>query len=182
MLKKLLALILCLNFTIAKDITPSDVYTQAMLISEELHVLFDYYDVEHDHDGTVEQHTIKIPLKPRNVWQKSYEIMVKINMLRVSKQLPIVNPVNLEPVLNLSPSLVYEQTQRILTEIKIFKYRMGIKDRKHKVKIYKNKTPVDVYNALAHISASFDELNNIGFIYKIQNLFIHILFHWIWLF
>lgn len=168
MIKKLVILILLLNVASAKQITPNEVYAQVMLITQEMHFILEHYGIEHKHHKVEEHIEIKTALKPRNVWQKTYEIMMKINMFRVSKKLPIVEPVNMAPVLNLNPDLVYEQTQRILTEIKIFKYRLGLNDNDHKeehkeVKIYKNKTPLDVFNSLANVSSSFDNLNKAGF-------------------
>ncbi len=130
-----------------------------MLITDETHFLLKHYGIEHDHDGIIKRTKVSTKLKPRNVWQMTYEIMVKINILREEYKLPIIEPVNMSPVLNLNPDLVYEQTQRILTELKIFEVRTSIKVPKFKLKIYKNKTPIDVYNSLMHISKSFDELN-----------------------
>ena len=83
--------------------------------------------------------------------------------MRANHNLPIIEPVNVEPVLELNPDLVYEQTQRLLSEIKIFKYRMGIKSKEFKSAKYKNKTSLDVFNALNHVSGLFDELNGAGF-------------------
>jgi len=158
-----LILIVFLTFGLfAKEITPNDVYAQVMLISEEMHFLLKHYGIEHDHEK--EKKRIKTQLKPRNVWQLTYEITVKMNMLRTSNDLPMIEPVNMEPVLHLNPDLVFEQTQRILTEIRIFKLRMGIKNSDiPKVEVYHNKTPLDVYNALSNISSAFDKLNRSGF-------------------
>ena len=147
----------------AKIITPNDVYSQVMLISDEMHFLLKHYEVKHNGEEEADNTNIKTSLKPRNVWQLTYEITIKINILRISHKLPFIEPANMEPVLNLNPDLVYEQTQRILTEIKIFKYRMGIESKKFEIKKYKNKTPLDVFNALSHISSAFDELNGVGF-------------------
>jgi hypothetical protein len=147
----------------AKTITPNEVYAQAMLISDETHYLLKHYGIKHDHNGIISRTAIKTQLKPRNVWQMTYEIAIKMNILRTAHKLPVIEPVNMAPVLNLNPDLVYEQTQRILTEIKIFNYRMGIKNRELKAKKYTKKTPVDVFNLLRQISASFDELNQAEF-------------------
>ena len=153
-------LIFLLTFGLyAKTITPNEVYA----IFDETHFLLKYYGIEHDHDGIISRTAIKAQLKPRNVWQITYEIAIKINILRNAHKLPTIEPVNVAPVLNLNPDLVYEQTQRILTEIKIFKHRLGIKNKELKAKRYTNKTSVDVFNLLREISASFDELNQAGF-------------------
>ena len=162
-MKKLLLLLIMLTLSLsAKSMTPNEVYSQVMLIQEEVHYLLKYYNTPHDHDGIMERVHVRTKLKPRNVWQKSYEIMVKINILRNEYNLPTVEPVNMAPVLDLNPDLVYEQTQRILTELKIFRVRLGIKDRVYKLKTYKGKTPLDVYIGLSHVSASLDELNKGG--------------------
>ncbi len=154
----ILILLLTLGLS-AKSITPNEVYGQVMLITDEMHYLLKYYGIEHDHEGIIKRTTVATKLKPRNTWQITYEIMVKINILREEYNLPIIEPVNMTPVLNLNPDLVYEQTQRILTELEIFMIRKGIKHPEHKTKVYKGKTPIDVYNALTHVSKSFDELN-----------------------
>jgi len=160
---KFFLLLYLLTFSLfSKNITPNDVYSQVMLISDEIHFLLKHYDVKHDHEGIIKRVKISTKLRPRNTWQKTYEIMVKINILRDEYGLPIVEPANMSPVLHLNPDLVYEQTQRILTEIQIFKLRKGLKSPVFKVKKYTGKTPVDVFNGLSHISASFDELNKGG--------------------
>ena len=162
MIKIIITLVLFFNIINAKNITPNEVYSQVMLIKEEIHYLLKYYDVSHDHEGIVKRVQLSTKLKPRNVWQKSYEIMVKINILRNEYSLPTIEPVNMAPVLNLNPNLVYEQTQRILTEFKIFKHRLGIKNEVYKLKTFKGKTSLDVYIGLSHVSASLDELNKGG--------------------
>ncbi len=157
---KKIILLLLLTFSLsAKTITPNQVYAQTMLITQKLHFLLKYYGIEHDHEGIMKRTTISTKLKPRNTWQITYEIMVKINILREDKGLPFIEPVNMSPILNLNPDLVYEQTQRILTELEIFMKREEIEFPQHKKKSYTSKTPIDVYNALSHISRSFDELN-----------------------
>ena len=162
MVKFLIIMVLFFNTINAKNITPNEVYSQVMLITDEVHYLLKYYDVNHDHEGITKRVQLSTKLKPRNVWQKSYEIMVKINILRNEYNLPTIKPVNMAPVLNLNPELVYEQTQRILTEFKIFKERLGIKHKTFKLLTFKGKTPLDVYIGLSHISASLDELNKGG--------------------
>ncbi len=162
MIKILIMLLLFINTTNAKNITPNEVYSQVMIITDELHYLLKHYDIQHDHDGIMKRVHLSTKLKPRNVWQKSYEIMVKINMLRREHHLPLIEPVNMAPILNLNQNLVYEQTQRISTELKIFKQRVGLKYQQNETKKYKGKTSLDVYIGLSYISASLDELNKGG--------------------
>jgi len=158
MKKIILIFLLCFGLN-AKTITPNDVYSEVMFIMGEIHYLLKFYDIKHDHEGIIKRTTITSKLKPRNVWQITYEIMVKINILRQEYKLPIIEPINMAPVLHLNPDLVYEQTQRIQTELKIFMARQGIPEPIIKRTFYKGKTPLDVYVGLSHVSASFDELN-----------------------
>jgi len=162
-MKKLFFLLLLGTILSARVITPTDVYSQVMKINNEMVSLLNYYGIKYNEQEIAQRTTIKTSLKPRNVWQLTYEIAIKINMLRIANKLPTIEPINMEPVLNLNPDLVYEQTQRILTEIEIYKFRSDIKTVMHKTKLYKNKTPLDVFNALSKISAMFDELNQAGF-------------------
>jgi len=157
----LLLLLLCSALN-AKIITPNEVYSEVSLISEELHSIMKYYNVVHNDNEIKKSTKVIVNLKPRNVWQKSYEIMIKINILRNTYNLPTIKPVNMSPVLELNPDLVYEQTQRILTELEIFKFRMGIPKGNNKRKKYTNMKPLDVFNGLSYLSASLDILNKGG--------------------
>jgi len=143
----------------AKEITPNDVYAQTVLIQDHVHYLLKHYDIKHDHEGIIKRTSISTRLKPRNAWQKSYEILVKINILRGNYNLARIEPVGMEPVEKLNPDMVYGQTQRILAELEVFEVRKDIKIPIFAHKKYKNKTPLDVYNIFSHVSASFDELN-----------------------
>jgi len=159
MLKLLVTLALLITISSAKNITPSEVYSQVMLIQDDIHHLLKYYGIKHHHKEMSEISLVRTPLKPRNVWQKTYEIMIKINILRQEHDLPIIEPINMPPVAHLNPDLVYEQTQRILTELRIFEIRMSIPIITYHPKVYKYKTPLDVFNALSSISLTIDELN-----------------------
>ncbi len=158
-MKKIILLLLLTLTLSAKNITPNEVYSQVMIITDEIHYLLKYYGIKHDHEGIVKRTRVSTRLQPRNTWQITYEIMVKINILREKHNLPIIEPVNMTPMLHLNPDLVYEQTQRILTELAIFMKREDIPHLQHNQRVYKSKTPLDVFNSLVHISFSFDELN-----------------------
>ena len=158
MIRIFISLLLALGLS-AKTITPNDVYSQSILIQNHLHFLLKHYNVEHRHEKIKKNANFSIKLKPRHSWQKSYEILVKINMMRALNDLPRIEPVGIVAVENLNPDMVYEQTQRILTEIKIFENRKDMIVPEFKIITYSNKTPLDVYNAFTDISMSFDELN-----------------------
>jgi len=154
-------LLLSLSLSAKNHISPNDVYSQSVLIDEEIIFLLKYYNIEHAHDNKtiVKNIMLTSQTKPRNSWQKTYEIMVKINLLRNKYKLAMIEPVNIEAVLNMSSELVYEQTQRVLTELQIFKTRMNIKSPKFQLKTFKGKTSADVFYLLSHISDALDELN-----------------------
>lgn len=143
-----------------REITPSDVYAQVDLIKREVYYLLDYYKIPYDKSKIdKEANSILTKMKPRNVWQKSYEVLIKINFLRSTHKLPIIEPVNMMPVLHLNPDLVYEQTQRIQTELHIFAIRKNISLPKFKIKAFTKKVPSDVFRGFTAISLAFDILN-----------------------
>ncbi len=164
MIKILIALTLLFNIAVAKKVTANEVYAQVILIQKYIHNLHKYFKIEHHHeDQGIETNKIKTKLNPRNSWQKTYEILVKINILRNENDLPTIEPVNMTPELNINPNLVYGMTQRILTELYIFHYLLEIKTPVYKAEIFQGKSSLDVFNGLNHISTSLDELNKIGF-------------------
>ena len=160
---KIIILLFVITSIYAKEITPNEVFSQVERIIKQTNDLLEADGIKYNQKKIKNKVRIYTHLKPRNVWQKTYEIMIKINILRKTHNLPIIEPVNLEPVLDLHPDLVYEQTQRILTEIRIYKIRMGIPIKRYETKKYINKTPLDVYNALSYVSVVFDKLNKISF-------------------
>ncbi len=152
---------LCLvSFIHANEkITPSEVYSQVIQIKKEIDVLKKHFNI----NTSIKIHKMNSKLKPRHAWQKTYEIFIKINILRASYSMPKIEPANLQPVLNINPILTYEQTQRILTELRIFKTRLGINKQISHNKKFINKTPLDVYNTLNNISKELDLLNGTQF-------------------
>ena len=158
-MKKMILFLIVFTSLSGKTITPKDVYAQTILIQEHVRFLLKNYGIKHNDTNLDKKSMIRTQLKPRNAWQKGYEILIKINMLRVSHNLSRIEPVGVEPVEQLNPDMVYGQTQRILTEIKIFEVRKGISVPHFQTKKFYKKTPMDVYNIFTGISASLDELN-----------------------
>lgn len=140
--------------------TPSNVFSQVMQIEKELLILKKHLNIT---KGYKFDPIEKTELKPRHAWQKTYEIMVKINVFRRAHSLPTIEPVNMEPVLNIAPVLTYEQTQRILAELSILKFRLGITKKVSKADKYKNKTPMNVFNKLREVSSILDVINGSEF-------------------
>ncbi len=142
-----------------EKVTPSDVFAQAVQITEEIEILKKHFNVT----GSVEVEEVKSNLKPRHVWQETYDILVKINILREKSGLPIIAVNSLEPVKEINPVLVYEQTRRILLELEIVKFRLDIKEQRGKLKKFAGKTPSDVFNKINYISHHLDLINGASF-------------------
>jgi len=137
------------------DIDSSDVYAQALQIEKEINILKKHFNIKEEKPAP----PIIAALKPRHVWGKSYFIAAKINLFRRKHRLPVSTVNVLEPVLNMNIALVYEQTQRILTEIQILKTRLNISQRITPVEKFTGKQPIDIYNKLNWVSYQWDVLN-----------------------
>lgn len=158
-MKFLFLFLFILTGVFSKEITPSEVYGQAILIEEQTESILRHFNIDYKSIPFDRRKKIKVKIRPRNVWQKTYEILIKINILRNRFDLPSIAPTNISPVLNMNSDLVYEQTQRVLTELEIFKYRLEIPSAKLERKIYKNKNSLDVFNQLSYVSEMLDSVN-----------------------
>ena len=139
--------------------TPSDVYTEALKIEQEIEIIRQHLKAP----KTRIPERLDVQLKPRNAWQKTYEIFVKINILREKNGLPRIEETNLAPVKSMDPGLVHEQVKRILTELDIFKTRVEIRKQIKAVAQQHDKTPSDVYHLLDTISSQLDSINGKSF-------------------
>jgi hypothetical protein len=137
------------------EITPSEVYSQVMQIDKEVELLKKHFGIHQEKKADIYRGS----LRPRHVWEKSYLVQVKINVLRKKFGLPRNQPNSIEPELNLSPGLVFEQSQRLLAELHVFKKRLGITTQVSAPQQFKGKQPIDVFNRLHHISYQLDVLN-----------------------
>lgn len=149
---------LCVNVS-GSSITPSEVYTEVKKIEKEIDLIHDALKIKRSYNKKLEARVFKTNIKPRHVWQKTYLVMVKINILRKNHNMPRVEEVSVEAVKNLEPDLVYEMTQRVLTELHIFKKLRGIKTQISKTALNKNKKPLDVFNLMHRVSQKLDIIN-----------------------
>lgn len=140
--------------------TPSDVYTEALRIQGDINIISVHFNTA----MVTPPMPVQAQLKPRNAWQKSYEIMVKINILREKYNLPRMEEVQIKPLKHLDPGLTHGQVRRILTELDIFMTRVGISSRSPEAKLQTKKTPAGVYNLLNAISAQLDAVNGESFV------------------
>jgi len=149
-----IALFSATAFGVARK-TPAEVFVQAKRIESEVKLL-----LAHEHrSSTVEFVPFEANLRPRHVWQKGYIIQTKLNIYRKNKHWPIWIASGLEPVLVFDPSLVFEHTQLILTELANIKSRLGIHTVTGLPKLIRGKKPIDVFNQLHRVSLLLDRLN-----------------------
>jgi len=135
--------------------SPSHVFAQVKKIEQEVRLIL-------AHEGrrpVVKFQQVKVNLKPRHVWQKGYIIISQLNRFRKNKRWPVSVPGALEPVLELEPLLVYEQTQFILVRLANIKSRLGIRKKVKAPALIPGKRPIDVYNQLHFVSLLLDQLN-----------------------
>ncbi|MFK5975060.1 MAG: hypothetical protein QM493_01010 [Sulfurovum sp.] len=141
--------------SLKKSITSSNVYRKVIQLDKEILLIKEHFGIS----KKPKYIDIQTKLLPRHTWQMSYELFVKINILREKYNLPIIEPVNMEPTLELDSIFTYEQILRLIQEVKIVKFRFGIDKEIGDVGIYTNKTPTDVYNKLNILSREFDIIN-----------------------
>ena len=103
-------------------ITPSDVYTKVETLRNEVQLLKTHAGV------TQKARTLQIhsALMPRDAFQITYTIFVKINVYRDMNGLRAIPIASMNPVLKMDPVMTYEQVLRLIEEVRILKMRMGI--------------------------------------------------------
>ena len=159
MMKASLALLLLLPMLFsatarAAEATPNDVYAQALRIEAEVESLKRHFKIT----GKAKVEAKSGDLKPRHTWAKSYIILLKLGKLRRKLGLTFIEPVNIEPMLDMPPNQPWGMTQRILGEIAILKYYLDIPGQPPASVKLSGKRPVDVYNKLHHISGELELL------------------------
>jgi hypothetical protein len=145
-----------LSLSVHAEITADDIYAYANQINEEINILKRHFSVKE----TKSVKEIKIFVLPRHTWQKSYEILFKLNLFREKQGLPILTVTSREPQKNPPPAIVYEQVLRIITELQIIKFYLGIQEEAPPRSSFSGKTVNDNYNLLNAISAQLDLLND----------------------
>jgi hypothetical protein len=156
----LLTLMLCCSVVTATEITASDVYVQALRVNDEIKILKHHFNITQEATPPI----FTLPLNPRHVWQKTYEILYKLNILRETLGMASLSIPSRQPLLNVSPAYPYEQILRILTEIEIIKRHLEITEKTElSTAVITGKTPTDNFNFLNKISVEIDFLNGSSF-------------------
>ena len=134
--------------------TPNEVYGRLYLINEEIKLLKQFFQITKQ----VKPSKVNTELYSRHMWQKTYEVMVKINLFREKQDLPYLAVPSREPLKNPPSILVYEQLLRILTEIEVIKLVSEIPNIAVPEKKFSNIRVVDSFNFISNISAELDLL------------------------
>ncbi len=135
--------------------TPSDVYSQAMVLKQMIKELRKESGVRKPLPVVEKQHN-KLP---RHVLQKTLEVLNKVNKYRELQEYGLITvpPV---PARKITPQDVYNNVVRLKQEVK---YLLKNPNKKFAYKQYYNKTSSDVYQVLWQISLGFDALIGQGF-------------------
>ena len=153
-MKYILISLLFLNFSLNALIikTPSDVYSEAMLLKEKIIYIRNKEKVKSKFPK-IDKQTNKAP---RHVLQKSLEVLSKINKYRIVRSYGEI-AIPSYPSRKITPDDVFAYVKRINEEITPF-----INDEEFlnslKLKQYYNKTPNDVYQLLWSVSLALDPL------------------------
>jgi hypothetical protein len=99
-------------------------------------------------------------MKPRHIRAESYILMFKLGKLRRKLGLTYIQPAGSEPSLDNRPGQPWGTLQRILTEIQIIKFYLGMPTPPPVAASVSGKRTIDVYNKLHQISAGLDLLTS----------------------
>lgn len=144
--------------TAAAAATSSDVYAQAVRIEHEVATLKQHFKVTDKAHVEAKQGD----LRPRHVWANGYTVLLKLGKLRRKHGMVYISPIGIEPMLDMPPNQPWAMTQRILTEIAIFKQNLGITIQPPPPVPVSGKLPKDVYNKLNQISGELELLAGVS--------------------
>jgi len=157
--KSLLVLLLLSSNIFADVKSPSDVYSESLILKKIVKELREENGITMDLPLVVKQ---KDKL-PRHVLQKTLEILTKVNKYR---EINGYGNITVPPVpsRDITPQDVYNNVERLKVEVAyLLKDRTVLEQGKFKLKKYVQKSPSDVYRELWSISLGFDRLLGQGF-------------------
>ena len=139
----------------ALEISSNEVYAQFLKIKEEINIFKQHFNITEE----IQPPPINTILFPRHTWQKSYEVLIKINIFREKLGLPVMAVASREPLRYLKPFHIYEQALRILTELELLKFHLNIQENSTQTVNVTDKTVTNNFNLLNFISSQLDLLN-----------------------
>ena len=136
------------------EATPNDVSAQVVRIQAEIESLKRHFNIT----GKAQVEPKSGDLKPLHVWAETYVVLLKLGKLRRKHGLPYIEPVGMEPLLDMPPNQPWAMTQRILGEIAILKYTLDIPGPPPAALQLRGVRPIDTYNRLHQVSGEIDLL------------------------
>jgi len=140
----------------AAEASTAEMYAQAVRVEQEIEGLKRHFKIA----GNAHVEPKTGDLKPRHIRAESYILMFKIGKLRRKYDLAYIQPGESEPSLDTRASQPWGTLQRILTEIQIVKFYLGIPGQPAPVAPVAGKRNIDVYNKLHQVSADLDQLTS----------------------
>jgi len=159
MIKVIIILLLLVSVGFAQVKSPSDVYSESVVLKKML--------LELRRENGVDIALKEVPLQkdklPRHVLQKTLEKLTKINKYR---EINSYGEITVPPVppRDITPQDVYNNVERLKIEVAyLLKDKTILTQKKFQLQKYTNKTPSDAYRELWIISLAFDPLLGQGF-------------------
>lgn len=143
----------------ALEISYNEIYAKFLKIKQEVNIFKQYFNITEE----IQPSPVNTILFPRHTWQKSYEVLIKINIFRDKLGLPIMAVASREPLLHLKPFHVYEQALRILVELDLLQFHLNIEEKSAQIVNVTDKTITDNFNLLNFVSSQLDLLNQESF-------------------
>lgn len=137
------------------EATPAEIYAQAVRIELEVASLKRHWKVAGEAKIT---HRNSAESRPAHVWSRCYVILLKLGKLRRHLGLPYVEPIGIEPSLDMPLNPVWGMTQRILNEIHILKFFLDVPGEVPATALVAGKRLIDADNTLTRISHELDLL------------------------
>lgn len=144
---------------IAAEITPNDAFAQAYRVDAEMVILKRHFKITQE----AQVAEVQAVLTPRHTWQRIYGVFYRLNILRKKLGLPVMEVPTLEPLLDVKPLVIFEQGLRLLKEIEIIKFHLGISEKTPPPPKFSGKIPTHLFNLYTHISAELDLINGTAF-------------------
>jgi len=143
----------------ATEITPNDAFALAYRVNAEIAILKRFFKIT----DKIKVEEVQAALTPRHTWQRIYGVFYRLNVLRKKLELPVMDVPTLEPLRDVKPLVIFEQGLRLLNEIEILKFHLGITEKSPPPPKFSGKVPTDLFNMYTHISAELDLLNGSAF-------------------
>ena len=158
-MRLLLLLTLTITALFSAIKTPSDVYSESIVLRQMIQAL----RFENNIKNRAKEVDIQKNKLPRHVLQKSIEVLRKVNKYR---EINGMGEITVPPVppRDITPQDVYNNVVRLKQEVgHLLKLKKNLDLTQFKYIQFYNKTPSDVYRELWIISIGFDELLGQGF-------------------